>query len=104
MTPQSTSAPPDATAGPPAQELLLSDGRRTPPGARAVRLRRIVALTVVSAVGVAALVAFTSSLVSRRIAEQQAVHDVAQLTDVLAENVVQPALTDAMQRNPAVAT
>jgi signal transduction histidine kinase len=81
-------------------EVLLSDGR-TPAAARPpVRMRRIVVFTVLAAVVVAAAVAFTGALVSRRIAEHQAVHDVAELTDVFADSVVQPVLTDDMAHDP----
>ncbi|MDQ2837158.1 MAG: histidine kinase [Actinomycetota bacterium] len=65
-----------------------------------VRMRRVVVLIAAAAVVVAVVVGVAGTLVSRRIAEQQAVHDVAQLTDVLAESVVQPALTDAMPGDP----
>lgn len=64
-------------------------------------MRRMVALTVAAAVVVAAAVALGGSLVARRTAESEAVHNVAQLTDVLAASVVQPALTDAMPSDPA---
>ena len=66
-------------------------------------MRRIVAPIAVAAVLVAGIVGVAGSLVSRRIAEQQAVHDVAQLTDVLADSVVQPALTDQLPDDPALA-
>ncbi len=100
MIRQSTDKTPTATGPPSSHEVLLSDGRGSTGAGRTLRLRRIVVLTVVAAVCVAGLVAFAASLVSRRIAEQEAVHDVAQLTDVLAENVVQPVLTDAMTADP----
>jgi signal transduction histidine kinase len=51
-----------------------------------------------------ALVALAGAFIIKRLAEQQAVHDVAEKTDVLAQSVVQPALTDAMTGNPRVAT
>jgi signal transduction histidine kinase len=66
-------------------------------------MRRVVLPVAAAAVVVAVVVGVAGSLVSRRIAEQQAVNDVAQLTDVLAESVVQPALTDAMSTDPASA-
>src|SRR5690349_21191572 len=100
MTPQSTSTTQGATAGPSPQEVVLTEGGGSPAGNGTVRLRRIVFVTAIAAVAVAVLVAFAAALVSRRIAEQQAVHDVAQLTDVLAENVVQPVLTDPMSSDP----
>ena len=64
-------------------------------------MRRMVALTIAAAIGVAAAVALGGSLIARRTAESEAVHNVAQLTDVLATSVVQPALTDGMPRDPA---
>ncbi len=66
-------------------------------------MRRIATTVAVAALLVAGVVGLAGSLVSRRIAEQQAVHDVAQLTDVLADSVVQPALTDSMPGNPGEA-
>ena len=66
-------------------------------------MRRIVAPVAVAALLVAGIVGLAGSLVSKRIAEQQAVHDVAQLTDVLADSVVQPALTDPKPSSPAEA-
>jgi signal transduction histidine kinase len=66
-------------------------------------MRRVVAPVAAAAVVVAVVVGVAGSLVSRRIAEQQAIHDVAQLTDVLAESLVQPALTDPMLNDAAAA-
>ncbi|WP_157749650.1 sensor histidine kinase [Jatrophihabitans sp. GAS493] len=75
----------------------------TPPGAPEppVQLRRLVLPIAAAAIAVALIVAVVGSLVSRRIAEAQAVHDVAQLTDVLADGVIQPALSDQMPTDPA---
>jgi signal transduction histidine kinase len=64
-------------------------------------MRRVVLPVAVAALVIALIVGVAGSLVSRRIAEQQAVNDVAQLTDVLAESVIQPALTDAMPADAA---
>jgi signal transduction histidine kinase len=74
-----------------------------PVAERPLRLRRVVLQTVVAAAVVGVLVALAGTLLSRRIAENQSVHDVAQRTDLLAESVVQPALTDAMATDPAAA-
>ncbi|MCW2657975.1 MAG: integral rane sensor signal transduction histidine kinase, partial [Jatrophihabitans sp.] len=61
-------------------------------------------LQLAIAVGVVvALVAVVGSIVSRRTAEQQGVHDAAQMTDVLAQSAVQPALTDALLTDQAAA-
>ncbi len=58
--------------------------------------RRAVLLVVAAAAVVAVVVAVGGLLVSQRIAQEQAVHHVAELTDDLAVGAVQPALTDTM--------
>jgi signal transduction histidine kinase len=68
-----------------------------------VSLRRIVVQAVVLVSLVIAVVAAAAIIVNQRIAKQEAVHEVARTTDLLAESVVQPALTDAMLSNPAAA-
>lgn len=70
---------------------------------RARSPRRAVLLVTLAALVVAAVVAGGGLLVSQRIAEEQAVHDVGELTDDLAVSVVQPALTDTMAANPGQA-
>jgi two-component system NarL family sensor kinase len=68
-----------------------------------VKFRRVV-LQLAIAVGlVVALVAIVGSIVSRQTAERQAVHDAAQMTDLLAQSAVQPAVTDAMLTDEALA-
>jgi signal transduction histidine kinase len=67
-------------------------------------LRRVLLRMIGAAAAVALLVGVAGSVLSRRIAENQAVHDVAQLTDVLADSVVQPSLTDAMAGSPTAAS
>jgi len=57
-----------------------------------------------AAIVVLCLVAIAGSIVSRRTAESQSVHEAAELTDVLGASVVQPVLTDAMANNPAAAS
>ena len=42
-------------------------------------------------------------MISRRTAQSQSVHEVAELTNVIAESVVTPALTDAMADDPSAA-
>jgi two-component system NarL family sensor kinase len=75
-----------------------------PTGAeRAVNMRRLVLQLCAAAVAVGVLVALIGAALSRRIAERQSVHDVAQQTDILAESVVQPALTDRMAGDPRAA-
>jgi signal transduction histidine kinase len=82
--------------------VLASPAAAARPG-RAPSPARAAGLVTFAAVVVAAVVALGGLLVSQRIAEQQAVHDVAELTDDLAVSVVQPALTDAMATDPAQA-
>lgn len=83
-------------------ELVTADAAQAGP-AQVVSVRRVVAITTVLALLVVAGVSVAGLLVSRRIAERQAVHDVAQLTDTLAQSVVQPVLTDGMTADPALA-
>ncbi|PZS20188.1 MAG: integral membrane sensor signal transduction histidine kinase [Pseudonocardiales bacterium] len=70
---------------------------------RPVRLRRVVLQLGADAIIVLLLVAVAGSIVSRRTAESQSVHEAAELADVLATSVVQPLLTDAMVNDPAAA-
>lgn len=67
-------------------------------------VRRPVLQVAMIGIVLAALVAGVSAPVVRRLSEQQAVHDVAELTDVLARSVVQPALTNDSATDPAAAT
>ena len=83
--------------------VVLATPTATEPAQRPLPMRRIVTPIAAAALVVAGIVGLAGSLVSQRIAEQQAVHDVAQLTDVLADSVVQPALTDQLPDNPAEA-
>jgi two-component system, NarL family, sensor kinase len=70
---------------------------------RPVRVRRVVVQFAAAALAVLAAVGIAGSLASRRIAGKLSVHDAAQVTDILADSVVQPALTDAMATSPAAA-
>ena len=70
---------------------------------RPVRLGRMLAQLGAAAIVALLLVAIAGSIVSRRTAESQSVHEAAELTDVLATSVVQPVLTDAMADNPTAA-
>lgn len=83
--------------------VVLAEGDRSAPARAFMPMRRMVALTVVAAVAVAVAVGLGGSLVARHTAESEAVHNVAQLTDVLARTVVQPALTNVMAGHPAAA-
>jgi len=71
---------------------------------RPTSVRRLVIQVAVSVAVLFTVVAVSGILVFQRIAKQEAVHQVAEVTDILAESVVQPALTDAMASDPAVAT
>ena len=70
---------------------------------RQVNVRRLLLQLITAAVAVGVLVALAGAALSRRIAEKQSVHDVAQQSDILAESVVQPALTDRMATDPGAA-
>lgn len=61
-----------------------------------VRPGRVVAQLIAATLIVIAVVGVGGAVVGRRLAEQQSVHDVAELTDVLAVSVLQPNLSDAM--------
>jgi two-component system NarL family sensor kinase len=96
MTDRTTWQIPPEAAAQQDRWVLLSDGRSPAAVQRPVRMRRVIVLTAIAAVAVAAVVALAGALVSRRIAENQAVHDVAEVTDIYAESVVQPVLTNDM--------
>jgi signal transduction histidine kinase len=66
-----------------------------------VSMRRVVVGVVAAALVVLAVVAVVGSVIARRIAERQGVHDAAVLTDLLATSVVTPQLTDTMLTDPA---
>lgn len=95
-----TSVPTAASAG---RWIVVTERGASPERAGAPRLRT--ALLQVGAAGlvVVAVVAIVGGLLSRRTAESQSVHEVAQLTNVLADSVVQPALTDAMATSTTAA-
>jgi two-component system, NarL family, sensor kinase len=83
--------------------VTLAEPGRPEPDERPVSLRRILVPIAAAALVVAATVGAAGWAVGRHIAEQQAVHDVAELTDVLAADVIQPNLTESMLTNSAVA-
>jgi signal transduction histidine kinase len=82
---------------------VLAQPRTERPADEPASLRRVLFPVALAALVVAVIVAVTGSVVSQRIAESEAVHDVAVLTDDLADSVVQPALTNAMPHDPAEA-
>ncbi|MDT4921050.1 MAG: two-component system, NarL family, sensor kinase, partial [Pseudonocardiales bacterium] len=66
-------------------------------------MRRVVIAVAVAALVVLSVVAFVGSVIARRIAEKQGVHDAALTTDLLVASAVQPRLTDRMLTNPKAA-
>ena len=86
---------------PPVPWTSLSDGEVVAPDA--VSPRRVLAQVAAAALVVVIVVGIAGALVSRRVAEQQSVHDVAELTDVLAQGIVSPALTDELLTDPGAA-
>jgi two-component system, NarL family, sensor kinase len=97
---------PDGSVDDPASAMptvvLSSPGQAVEAGER-IRPRRIAGQLAAAAVIVVVLVGVVGALVSRQVAQRQAVHDVAELTDVLAQSALTPALTDAMTNDPAAA-
>jgi two-component system NarL family sensor kinase len=83
--------------------VVLARPRTERPADEPASLRRVLFPVALAALVVAVIVAVTGTVVSQRIAESEAVHDVAELTDDLADSVVQPALTDAMPTDQAQA-
>ena len=105
--PDAAERPPQPSAASPAAPapwVVLVEAGAAPARPRpAVSGRRVVTATAVVALAIAAVVSVAGLLVSRHIAERQAVHDVAQLTDTLAQSIVQPVLTDAMATDASAA-
>jgi len=92
------------TADPTGPEwLVLASGRSAQPRAP-LSLRRLVILFTGSVALVIALVLTIGLVASRQVAKREAVHSVAQITDILAESVVQPVLTDEMATDPQAAS
>jgi two-component system NarL family sensor kinase len=71
--------------------------------ARPISLRRLIGMLTAAGVLLMCLVAVAGSLLSRQIAGSQAVREVAQTTDLLAESVLQPSLTNPMATDPKAA-
>ena len=71
---------------------------------RPIRTGRIVAQVIAAAAIVVILVSVLGSFASRKLAEQEAVHDAANTTDLLADAVVQPAITDDLANMDPAAT
>ncbi|HEV2888669.1 MAG TPA: ATP-binding protein [Jatrophihabitans sp.] len=100
------SDPATAAPKPPAAEPGQWRTLVTPPASapRPPSVRRILTQVAVAVAVAFAVVAVSGILVFQRIAKQEAVHQVAEVTDILAESVVQPALTDEMASDPAKAS
>jgi len=73
------------------------------PGDAPVSMRRVIVSVAVAALVVLGIVAFVGSVIAKRIAERQGVHDAAVITDLLATSAVQPRLTDAVLTDRAAA-
>lgn len=102
--PITVAGPDDGPAIAASPEWVILTARAAPRDlARVPRLRTVLLQVGAAAVIVVVLVAFIGSMISRRTAESESVHEVAQLSNVLAENVVQPALTDDMATNTTAA-
>ena len=83
--------------------VVLARPRAGRPAEEPASLRRVLFPVALAALVVAVIVAVAGSVVSQRIAESEAVHDVAVLTDDLADSVVTPALTSTMPHDQAEA-
>ena len=73
------------------------------PGDAPVSMRRVIVSVAVAALIVLGIVAFVGSVLAKRIAERQGVHDAAVMTDLLATSAVEPRLTDAVLTDRAAA-
>jgi signal transduction histidine kinase len=87
----------------PDEWVVLAQPRAERPAEEPASLGRVLFPAALAALVVAVIVAVAGSVVSQRIAESEAVHDVAVLTDDLADSVVTPALNNAMPHDPAAA-
>ena len=85
--------------------VTVSRPRGGEAAAYVVRPRRIVAQLVAGVLLVLAVVVVLGTLAASRLAEREAVNDAAHTADILAESVVQPALTEGLaDGNPADVT
>jgi two-component system NarL family sensor kinase len=77
--------------------VTLSDGSPDPASELApVNGKRVIASIVLGALAVLVLVTVSGSLAASRLAQKAAVHDAAKNAGVIAETVIQPALTDSL--------
>ncbi len=86
---------------PPWRALTQGRGRRSDPGL--VRTGRVLLQVGIVGALVIAMVAGGSVVLARQIAEREAVNAAAQVTDLLAESVVQVALEDRLLAEPVAA-
>jgi two-component system NarL family sensor kinase len=92
-----------AQAARPGWVTMVSAADRPVSGRQPMSLRRLITLLTVAGLLLVCLVALGGSLLSRQIAGSQAVREVAQTTDLLAESVLQPSLTNQMAADPKAA-
>jgi two-component system, NarL family, sensor kinase len=92
-TTEAAGRPPASTA--PAWVTVSRAPSAAPPDTE-VRPRRVLIQLVVGTLAVLVVVGLLGSLAARRLAEREAVNDAATTADVLAEAVIQPAVTDAL--------
>lgn len=87
-----------APGGPAEQSWLTVSPAGTPVGlaGRPPSIVRVLAELTAAALVVLVAVAVIGAFASRNVAEREAMNDAAQMTDLLAQSVVQPALDDAM--------
>ena len=86
----------------PAGWLLVAEAAEQDDGEAPVSLRRVALQLVAGIAVVLAVVTIGGTLAARRLAEREAVNGAAERADLLAETVVQPALTDRLlNREPA---
>lgn len=92
------------TNGAPVGWVTVTDARKGPATVdRPVRMRRVFAQVSAAAAVVLIVVGVGGAYASRKVAEREAVHVAAQTTDLLAESVVEPALTDDVVTGSAAA-
>ncbi|MBV9829962.1 MAG: ATP-binding protein [Marmoricola sp.] len=97
---QAPSQAPDQA--PPRTWVTVAEPSRHDDGEAPVSLRRVALQLVAGILVVLAAVTVGGTLAARRLAEREAVNDAAQRADLLAETLVQPALTDRLlARDPA---
>ncbi len=100
---RAATAPSVAASGHRSWRVLVRAGER-PRGDRVPRVRTVVAAVLAAAAVVLLGVAGLGLVISRQSAQRESVRQVAELTDVLGESVIQPALTDSMATSTGAAS